>query len=359
MKPNLIRCSLVLDGLSNGLGGWLGRWFGARWSVRCGRSGGKNPGQLDLVHHREIGLQVRVALVGDQVLARGFAVAGIDFFHHIHAFDDCAEGGKAHAVEAGVVNIVDEELGSAAVGAGGGEDKATPLVALNHGIILDFGIGPDLVDSGVGAEPELHHKALDDAEESRVGEVAVAHQVVKAVRAEGRPVAMDFNDEVARGGRELCLEDPGCLGRERCRVEQGWTRAGSGGVGGAGPDGGAVGGSALGSRGLGMDEEAGAQNNDRRNCFHDSNYTKRRTMEGIGRAGYRRALFPAPFSLPLPSNQLMLVKPRLGRTSSCDAETIQRVAASVGDLSRRAVVEIADGIDRLPASTAMKWLFDS
>ena len=88
---------------------------------------------------------------------------------------------------------------------------------------------PDLVDGGVGAEAELHHEAGNDAEEGGVGEVAVADEVVKAVCAEGRPVAMDFDDEVAGGGGELCLEDRRRLGVERCGIEQGWTGWGSGG----------------------------------------------------------------------------------------------------------------------------------
>ena len=148
------------------------------------------------------------------------AVAGEDLVDHVHAFDDRAEGGEAHGVEAGVVSIVDEELGGAGVGAGGGEDEGSALVALQDGVVLDSGDGPDLVDGGVGAEAELDDEALDDAKEGGVGEVAVADQVVKAVCAEGRPVAMDFDDEVAGGGGELCLEDGRRLGLERCRVEQ-------------------------------------------------------------------------------------------------------------------------------------------
>jgi hypothetical protein len=181
--------------------------------MRCGRNGGKNSRQFYLVDEREIGLQISVALAGDHVLARGFSVARKDFVDHVHAFDDCAEGSETHAVEAGIVSVIDEELRRAGVGAGGGEDDASALVALNNRIIMDFGDFPGLVDVGAGAEPKLHDKTANDAKEGRVGEVAVADQVVKAVCAEGRPVAMDFDDEVARSGGELCLENRWRFGR--------------------------------------------------------------------------------------------------------------------------------------------------
>ena len=59
-----------------------------------------------------------------------------------------------------------------------------------------------LLTAGIGVQPELHHEAGNDAKEGRVGEVSVADQIVEAVRAEGRPVAMDFDHEVAGGGGE-------------------------------------------------------------------------------------------------------------------------------------------------------------
>src|ERR1019366_6883294 len=174
---------LVLGGFGGRFGRWLGRWFGPRRGVGRGRNGRNDPRQLDLVHVTKIGLQVGVALLGDQILARGFAVDSIYFVDHIHAFDDAAKGGEAHAVEAGVVSIVNEQLGGAGVGTGGGEDQVSALVALNDGIILDGGGLPDLVDGGVGAEPELHNEAGNHAKEGRVGKVAVPDQVVKAVCA--------------------------------------------------------------------------------------------------------------------------------------------------------------------------------
>ena len=158
-----------------------------------------------------MGLQVSVALFRDQVLARRFPVVRVDFVDHVHTVDDGSEGSEAHAVEASVVSIVDKELGCARIGAGGRKHEVSSLIALNDGIILDFGVVPGLVDGGVRAESELHNEAGNNAKERRVGEVAIAHQVVKAVCAERRPVPMHFDNEVARTGGELCFEDRGRL----------------------------------------------------------------------------------------------------------------------------------------------------
>ena len=205
----------------------LGRWFGACRTVRGRRDGRNDPSQLDLVDIWEMGLQVGIALVGDQVLARHLAVNRIDFVDDIHTFNDVPKRGKTHGVKASVVGKIDKELGGAGVGSGSGEDKVAALVALHNRIIRNGGSVPDLIHGRVGAEPELHHEAGNHAKEGRIGEVAIAHQVVKSVCPERRPVAMDFDDEVARRGGELCLENRGSLGLERCRIEQGRTRPGS------------------------------------------------------------------------------------------------------------------------------------
>jgi len=175
------------------------------------RVGGENPSHLDLIHVRKMGLQVSVALIDDQVLAGRLSVVSEHLVDHVHTIDDGTKWGEARAVEAYVVGVVDEELGCAGIGSGGGEDDASTLVALEDGIILDFGDVPYLVDRGICAEPELHDKAGNDAKEGGVGEVAIAYQVVEAVSTDGRPVAMDFDDEVARCGGEHRLEDRGRL----------------------------------------------------------------------------------------------------------------------------------------------------
>ena len=184
--------------VGGGFGGWLGNWLGGGCGVGGGRGCWRDDvGELDFVDFGEVGGDVGVALIGEEILAWGFAVAGIDFVDHFHAFNDFAEGGETHAVETRVVSVVDEELGGAGVWAGGGEDEESALIGLDDWIVVDVGVFPDFVDGGVGAEAELDDESRDDAKEGCVGEVAVADEVVKAVSAEGRPVAMDFDNEVA------------------------------------------------------------------------------------------------------------------------------------------------------------------
>jgi len=207
--------------VGGGLGRGLGRGLGSCGGVRGGWNGRNDAGQLDFVDFGEVGSDVGIALVGDQVLAGGFAIAGVDFVDHVHAFDDGAKGCETHSIEARIIAKVDEELSGAGVGAGSGEDQGGTLIALHDWIVLDLGVVPDLVDGRVGAEPELDNESRHYAKEGGVGEVAIADEVIKAVGAEGRPVAMDFDDEVARRGSEPGLEDRGGLGMERCGVEQG------------------------------------------------------------------------------------------------------------------------------------------
>src|ERR1035441_5544535 len=253
----------ALLGLRLGGGGGLG--WGGGWGGGGGRGGGNDLRQLDLVDFGEFGGEVGVTLVGDQILVGGFAVAGIDFVDHVHAFEDGAEGGEAHAVEAGVVAVVDEELGGAGAGAGGGEDEGSAGVALLDGVVVDVGVGPDLVDGGVGVETELDDEAGDDAEEGGVGEVAAAHEVVKAVGAEGSPVAVDFDHEVAGRGGESGFEDGGSRGVERGGNEQRGLGRGDCGVRGAGFGRRA----AVGSGSLGGGEQARAQDDSGKEGFHD------------------------------------------------------------------------------------------
>ena len=63
----------------------------------------------------------------------------------------------------------------------------------------------------IAVDAELHHEALDDAEEARVVEEAVLDEIVEAVGADRRPVAMHLDDEAALARVELHLVDGGRL----------------------------------------------------------------------------------------------------------------------------------------------------
>src|SRR3989442_1550365 len=66
--------------------------------------------------------------------------------------------------------------------------------------------GPVLLDVRIAVEPELHHEVGHDAEEARVVEEAILHEVVETVGAFRRPVAVHFDDEGALARVELRLE---------------------------------------------------------------------------------------------------------------------------------------------------------
>ena len=63
----------------------------------------------------------------------------------------------------------------------------------------------------VAADAELHHEALDDAEEAGVVEEPELHEVVEAVGPVGRPVAVNLDDEGAVRRGEARAEDVGRL----------------------------------------------------------------------------------------------------------------------------------------------------
>src|SRR6185312_1201934 len=150
----------------------------------------------------------------------------VDLFDDAHARDDLAEGREAHRIEPAVVSVVDEDLGRAHVRTGGGEgDGAFGVRVLRRRIVLEGGGAPDAVDRRIAVDAELHHEALDDAEEGDVVVVAELDEVVEAIGAERRPVAMHLDHEVALGRRELHFVGRGRRGRGLRRRQE---RAGRG-----------------------------------------------------------------------------------------------------------------------------------
>jgi hypothetical protein len=79
------------------------------------------------------------------------------------------------------------------------------------GSSLDIGLAPHGRDFRIAVDAELHHEALDHAEEARIVEVAVLDEIVEAVGAVRRPVAMHLDHEAALAGIELGLVDGGRL----------------------------------------------------------------------------------------------------------------------------------------------------
>ena len=146
-------------------------------------------GFIDGVELREALVEISVAvaanaaLIGTVAVRSAFAVAGVELLDDVHALSHLAERREAHAVEAGVVTEVDEELSGAGVGAGGGEGDGAFEIALDHLVVLDVVGGDGDGGVGVGCEAELNDEAGQDAEELGVVKIAGADEGEEALDA--------------------------------------------------------------------------------------------------------------------------------------------------------------------------------
>jgi len=148
-----------------------------------------------------------LVLRGTAAVGSAFTVVTVKTVNDVQAVGHHAEGRKAHAIETLVVAIVDEHLGGAGIRPGSGEAHIAADVALRDRIILDFGFFPRRGDGRVGADAELRHerRIVQHAEETGVVIKVVLDQIVKAVRAKGRPCTRDGDGEVAFGGGDFHL----------------------------------------------------------------------------------------------------------------------------------------------------------
>src|SRR5271156_6900606 len=87
-------------------------------------------GGLDRVNLRKILIEISFTLIGDLLLIRPLAVAGVDFLHHVKAIRHFAKGREAHAVQAFVVRQIDEELRGARVRPSSGKGESLHGVGL-------------------------------------------------------------------------------------------------------------------------------------------------------------------------------------------------------------------------------------
>ena len=185
---------------------------------RCGGSAGQllrrdDRGFFDVVEFGEFGFEVFVALFLDERLVGGLAVFGINFLDDIHAFDNFTEGSEAEVIESLIVFEIDEQLAGASIGAAGGECDEAFEVGFRDFVVFDFAIFPFGVDGGVAVHAPLDDEARDHAEEAAFVVEAGFDQFVESIRAIGRPLALDFDGEVATGRFETDAEGfRGCGG---------------------------------------------------------------------------------------------------------------------------------------------------
>src|SRR4029079_19636424 len=158
------------------------------------------------------------ALVRTMAFGRALAIAGIERIHHVHARDHFAERGKALAVERCVIAEIDEHLRGACIRTCGGEGDAPEYDTLRYRIMGDVRTLPHLRNLGIPVDAELHHEVTNHTEEACVVIEAVLDEIVEAVGAIRRPVAMHFDHEAAFARVELHFVNVGRLLVEACRI---------------------------------------------------------------------------------------------------------------------------------------------
>src|SRR5207248_334769 len=153
--------------------------------------------------------------------------------HDVHAKHHPAERGESHPVEPAVVTVVDEKLRGAGARAAGRKAHHAARVVLAHRVVRDACVTPRRRHVWIAVNPELRHESRDHPEEPAVIVVTALHQVVEAVGAERRPVAMNLDHEVPRAGLETGAERVRSAlphGRTRGVVKVGRARRGRGGA---------------------------------------------------------------------------------------------------------------------------------
>ena len=176
----------------------------------------------DAIELREVLLEERFAVLGDLrlIVAGLLAIPVVEMLERREAARDCPEWGEAVLVQLRVLPEVHEDLGRSCVRAAVGEDDRPALVRMPHGIVVDGRLLPRLRDLRRPADSPLDDEPGDDAEQALAVVEAGVHEVVEAVRAARRPLAVDGDDEGPLRRREAHAVDRGRLGVERCRMKQ-------------------------------------------------------------------------------------------------------------------------------------------
>src|SRR5580704_14324587 len=185
-------------------------WPPERWTSHPFRRP-DDGGGLDEVELGPALVEVWLALLLDLILVRSptrgrtFAVLIIEHVDDFYPVGNQAEWCEPIVIQSLVVPEVDEHLCGARVRPSRSKRHIATGITLRNGVVLNVGILPNLIDSGIGADAELRHEARKDAEEAGVVVEVVFDQIVEAVRAERCPRTRDGDDEVAARGRELHL----------------------------------------------------------------------------------------------------------------------------------------------------------
>ena len=80
-----------------------------------------------------------------------------------------------------------------------------------------------LFTAGLAFKPNCTMNPGSTRKNATLVEEPALHQIVEAIRAVRRPIAMHFHNEIALGGHELRFEDFRGFGVQRCRIHQRWS----------------------------------------------------------------------------------------------------------------------------------------
>src|SRR5262249_27037811 len=198
-----------------------------QWSIK---SLFNNRGADDVVEARKVPLQISVAALEERALftgpdaaARRFAILGVEFVRHIHAFDNPAEWRKRlRIVRRRIVLQIDEDLRRSAVRYGEGISDRSAHVRFAARVVRDRPRAPDVRDLRVAVDAELRPFAFDDAMETHMIVIARADEVVKTINPVRRPIAMnlDQNDALARFEPRVETIRRAAIHLRRIRLEQ-------------------------------------------------------------------------------------------------------------------------------------------
>src|ERR1019366_2421256 len=144
---------------------------------------------------------------GSLAARRHLAIGAVEAFHHVHPFDHLADRRETLFIQVFIVLHVEEQLRGARVWPQVREDQrpfSLPLLHL-HLVVGEPGGGPQTVGRWVPVDAELHVGVGHTEEADSVVETGL-DQRVEMVHADGRPVAMHLDHDLALRGIEDRLE---------------------------------------------------------------------------------------------------------------------------------------------------------
>jgi hypothetical protein len=181
------------------------------WSRKC------NNHSLSKIQPRKVSFEIVIASLKKGLLfpttnpaASSFPILGIQRVRHLHPRNHLAERHKRFAiVRRRIVLQIDEHLCRPLVRDGKSKSDCAPLIRFACRIVRNEARAPQSCDLRLAANAKLRPTACDNAKKTRLVVITRASKIIESVRAMRRPIAMNFDDNVAFAGFEANLEKLG------------------------------------------------------------------------------------------------------------------------------------------------------